>query len=262
MDLDHVDQAIIDNYRKLRTRIGIITAAFPVVLILVGLCWGLGEFPHWDLRNIQPTLSDYYYATDPVGNRIDPFPVRLWFCGILFAVGVFLHKYEGFSKNENRWLSAAGAFVLGVAMFPMARHLQGLNHDQDLGDWDWVFAWTGWKQLSLHGISAFLAFACIAVVIVWYADSSLSELKKPRPTAYKWFKATYRSIAILMVLSIVVAIIWHDARHILWAECFGIWAFAGYWFVKNKELTEVAKVLKARTAPLHPRTEADLADKL
>jgi hypothetical protein len=115
-----------------------------------------------------------------VGNRIDPFPVRLWFCGILFAVGVFLYKYKGFSKNENRWLSAAGLFVLGVAMFPMARHLQGLNHDQDLGDWDWVFAWSGWKHLSLHGISAFLAFGCIAVVIVWYADSSLSELNPRR----------------------------------------------------------------------------------
>jgi hypothetical protein len=249
MDLDHVNKAIAENYWKLRTLIGSIALAFPFVLFAWGAYWGF---------TVPPTLSDYYYAMDPVGERIDPFPVRLWFCGILFAVGFFLYKYEGFSKNESRWLNAAGAFAVCVAVFPMARHLQGQDH----GDWDWVVAWTGWNKLSLHGISAFLAFFCIAVVIVWYADSTLSELKKPRPTAYKWFKATYRSIAILMVLSIVVAIIWHDARHILWAECFGIWAFAGYWFVKNKELTEVAKVLKARAAPLHPRTEADLADKL
>jgi hypothetical protein len=253
MDLDHFNKAIAENYWKLRTLIGSIALAFPVVLILVGAYWKLG---------VPPTLSDYYYAMDPVGERIDPFPVRLWFCGILFAVGFFLYKYEGFSKNESRWLNAAGSFALGVAVFPMARHLQGQDHKQDLGDWDWVVAWTGWHQLSLHGISAFLAFFCIAVVIVRYADSTLLELKKPRPTAYKWFKAIYLLIAILMVLLIVVAIIWHGARYILWAECFGIWAFAIYWFVKNKELKEVAKVLKARKAPLHPRTEADLADKL
>ena len=70
MDLDHVDEAIVENYRKLRTRIGVLALAFPVVLIVVGYCWG---------PTIQPTLSNYYFATDPVGNRIDPFPVRLWF---------------------------------------------------------------------------------------------------------------------------------------------------------------------------------------
>jgi hypothetical protein len=203
-------------------------------------------------------LSDYYYATDPVGSRIDPFPVRLWFCGILFAVGVFLYKYEGFSKNENRWLSAAGSFVLGVAMFPTAY--------KEHGDWDWVFAWSGIsRKLSLHGIFAFLAFACIAVVIVRYADSSLSELKATRPAVYKRFKTAYRLIAAFMGLSIIIAIILHIAHYpsyILVAEWCGIWAFAGYWFVKNWELTEVAKVLKARKAPLRPRTEADLADKL
>jgi len=262
MDLAHFDKAITENYWKLRTLIGSIALAFPVVLILVGLCWGLGKYPHWDLRNIQPTLSDYYYATDPVGNRIDPFPVRLWFCGVLFAVGFFLYKYEGFSKNESRWLNAAGTFTLGVAVFPMARHGQGPLHDQDLGDWDWVFAWTGWHQLSLHGVSAFLAFFCIAVVIVWYADSTLSELKKPRPACYKWFKTIYRAIAIIMFGSIIIAIIWHDANYILIAEWCGIWSFAIFWFVKNKELKEVAKVLKAGKEPVHPKTKADLADKL
>jgi hypothetical protein len=53
-----------------------------------------------------------------------------------------------------------------------------------------------------------------------------------------------------------------QGAYILAAEWSGIWAFAGYWFVKNWELTEVAKVLKARNAPLRHRTVADLADKL
>lgn len=250
MDLDHVDEAIVENYRKLRTRIGIIALAFPVVLIAVGVYWGLG---------VQPTLSDYYYATDPVGKRIDAFPVRVWFCGILFFVGIFLYRYQGFSKNENRWLGLAGLFALGVAVFPMGR--------DGKGDWDWVLAWTGLPQLSLHGISAVLAFACIAVVIVWYADSTLSELKTAKPAAYKRFKTAYFLIAVYMVLSIGLSVFLHISHHgkdsyILLAEWSGIWAFAAYWFVKNWELTEVAKVLKGRNAPVRQKTMADLADKL
>jgi hypothetical protein len=250
MDLNHVDNAIVENYRKLRTRIGVIALAFPVVLIAVGYGWGPG---------IQPTLSDYYFATDPVRGRIDLFPVRLWFCGILFVVGVFLYKYQGFSKNENNWLSLAGLFALGVAVFPMSQH--GKN------DYDFVLAWIGLPQLSLHGICAVVAFACIAVVIVWYADSTLSELKTAQPTAYKRFKRIYRVIAAFMVLSIGISIVLHYTHqgmdsYILLAESFGIWAFAAYWFVKNWELTEVGKALKARNAPVPHRTAADFADKL
>jgi len=36
MDIDHIDKAIVENYRKLRTRIGIMTVAFPFVLIAAG----------------------------------------------------------------------------------------------------------------------------------------------------------------------------------------------------------------------------------
>ncbi|HEV7599397.1 MAG TPA: hypothetical protein VGO49_03960 [Bradyrhizobium sp.] len=250
MDLDHIDKAIVENYRKLRTRIGIIALAFPVVLIAVGSYWGFG---------IQPTLSDYYYATEPVGQRIDAFPVRLWFCGILFVVGIFLYKYQGFSENENRWLSLAGLFALGVAVFPMSR--------DGKGDYDWVLAWTGLPQLSLHGIFAVLTFGCIAVVIFWYADSTLSELKTAKPAAYRIFKSAYVGIAAFLAVSIGITVFLHifqpgKGHYILALECLGIWAFAAYWFVKNWELTEVAEVLKRRKTPMPHRTVAELADKL
>ena len=74
MDIDHVDKAIVENYRKLRNRMGVITLAFPVVVIAMGAFWGIG---------LKATLSDYYYAGEPQGSRVDLFPVRLWFCGIL-----------------------------------------------------------------------------------------------------------------------------------------------------------------------------------
>ena len=190
---------------------------------------------------------------------MDLYPVRLWFCGILFVVGFFLYKYQGFSKNEDRWLSVAGTFALGVAIFPMS--INGRN------EYDFVLAPFGLTQLSLHGICAVLAFASIAVVIVWYADSTLSELQKTEPTAYKLFKTIYGVIAGFMIVSIAIAVFLNYAHHgqgsyILAAEWAGIWAFAAYWFVKNRELTLVGRVLKARNGPIRPRTEADLADKL
>jgi hypothetical protein len=250
MDLNHVDTAIVENYRKLRTRIGIIAFMFPLVLIAAGWGWGIG---------VQPTLSNYYFAQDPLG-RVDLYPVRLWFCGFLFVVGVFLYKYQGFSKNEDRWLSAAGLFALLVAVFPMS--VNGKN------EYDFVLAWIGLSQLlSLHGIFAFAAFGCIAVVIFWYADSTLLELRATEPVVYERYKTIYSIIAAYMILSIVTSIALNYLHHgqgfyVLVAEASGLWAFAAYWFVKNSELTKVGRALEARHAPMPHRAVADFADKL
>jgi hypothetical protein len=250
MDLDHVDKAIVASYRKLRTRIGIVSIAFPLVLLAIGYLWGI---------EVQPTMSNYYFAKDTIVGRVDLYPVRLWFCGMLFIVGFFLYKYQGFSKNEDRWLSLAGTFAACVAIFPMS--VDGKS------DYDFIMAWLHLTQFSLHGIFAVLAFACIAVVIVWYADSTLSELKSLHPGEYKWFKRAYFVIALFMVAAIGIAVVLHYLHHeqgsyILAAEWVGIWSFAAYWFVKNSEMTKVGKVLKARNRTLRSRTEADLADKL
>jgi len=248
MDTNHVENAIVENYRKLRTRLGVITFAFPVVVILVGLAWGI---------SLRPTLSDYYFATEPVGKRIDLYPVRLWFCGILFAVGVFLFKYRGFSANEDRWLSLAGFFSLGVAVFPMS-----LDGKSDY----WTFSPFGGPTLSLHGISAVLAFVCIAVVIFWYSDSTLSKLKEDQPAEYKKFRKIYFVIGVYMALAIGTSVALHylsnkQGSYILFAEWSGIWAFAAYWFFKNRELRLVAEQLKKTMDKAKlPKTGADIAD--
>jgi hypothetical protein len=230
MDLKHVDDATVRSYRELRTRIGIAALAFPLALVGWGLFWGI---------EVQPTLSNYYFAEDTT--RIDLYPVRLWFCGILFFVGFFLYRYQGFSKKENAWLSAAGLLAVLVAVFPMSMDGQD--------EWGFLLAWTGVKVFSLHYICATLAFVCIAVVIVWFADDSLSELKDQ--TSYKWFKGAYFIIAAFMVASISLAIALNYLHHgqgsyILAAEWAGIWAFGAYWFVKNMEMTRVANSMRTR----------------
>jgi hypothetical protein len=251
MDLTHVNNAALDNYRELRKRIGLIAFAFPFWLVLVGLFWGL---------SVQPTLSDYFFAKAPSG-RVDDYPARLWFCGMLFAVGVFLFRYHGFSKNEDRWLSMAGAFTLGVAIFP-----KSVDHRND---WDFLVAWIGVPNLSLHAICAVLAFACIGIVIFRYSDSTLSELRKKDPIAAKRFKTFYFLIGAYMAVAIGISVILHYLDHdrphdhyILAAEWSGVWAFSAYWFVKNWELSLVAEMLgkapadKARA----PKSTAEAAE--
>ena len=247
-NLDHVDESIVESYRQLRTRIGVMAILFPLALLGVGLLWGI---------KVQQTMSNYYFAIDPIG-RVDMYPVRLWFVGFLFVVGFFLHKYHGFSKNEDRWLSVAGLFTTCVAIFPMT--INGKN------EYDFVLAPLGLTSLSLHGIVALAAFGCIAIVILFFADSTLSELQD-QPAEYKMFKIIYAVIAAVMVVSIGISVYlnirYPQGDYILSAEWCGIWSFAAYWFVKNWELSEVGKVLKARKGPmLRARTEADLADRL
>jgi hypothetical protein len=248
IDLNHVDEAMLQSYHSLRTWIGLLAIAFPLVLIFAGRFWGI---------EVQPTLSNYYFAQDPV--TVDHTPVRLWFCGILFVVGFFLARYPGFTRHEKKWLNAAGIFALGVAIFPMA-----INGEDQYG---FVLARFGLSQLSLHGICAVVAFLCIAVVIFWYSDATLKELETSDPSLYTRYTWTYRGIAAFMVLSIALAIYLNYAHngqgdYILAAEWCGIWAFAAYWFVKNSEMKKVGNALKARKALLPHRPPPDLAERL
>lgn len=248
IDLNHVDQAMLQSYRSLRRWIGLLAIAFPLILIFVGRFWGI---------EVQPTLSNYYFAQDPV--TVDHTPVRLWFCGILFVVGFFLARYPGFTEHEKRWLNAAGIFALGVAIFPM-----GINGQDQYG---FILAPLGLSKLSLHGICAVVAFLCIAVVIFWYSDATLRELETSDPSLYRRYTWTYRGIAAFMVLSIFLAIYLNYAHggqgdYILAAEWCGIWAFAAYWFVKNSEMKRVGNALRARKALLPHRSPPDLAERL
>ncbi len=248
MDFDHIDEAMLQSYRSLRTRIGLLAIAFPLTLIFVGLFWGI---------EVQPTLSNYYFAEDSA--TVDLYPVRLWFCGILFVVGFFLARYPGFTKHEEKWLNAAGIFAMCIAIFPMS--IDGKNQ------YDFLLAPLGLTKLSLHGICAVAAFSCIAVVIVWFSDATLRELEISDPPVYRRYLWTYRGIATFMILSIAIAIFLNYAHHgrgayILAAEWCGIWAFAAYWFIKNSEMTRVSRALKVRKPQLQHRSPGELADRL
>jgi hypothetical protein len=249
MDLDHVDNAIVENYRKLRTRIGVIALAFPVVLIAVGYYWGL---------SIQPTLSDYYYATDLSAKGSTPSPSDCGSAASCLSLVFFCTNIRAFPKTRIAGSVLRVYSPSALPCFPclaLARAIMtGCSHGP-AGRSRCMESAPCWHLRALPSLLSGMS------------DSTLSELKTANPAAYKWFKRAYFIIAAYMVVSIGISIFLHYSHHgmgayILLAEWSGIWAFAGYWFVKNWELTEVAKVLKARNAPMQQKTEADLADKL
>jgi len=249
IDQNHIDKAIVENYQVLRNRMGLLTAAFPVVVVLVG--WA------WEIR-LQPSLSDYYFAQNPAQGMADLYPVRLWFCGLLFAVGVFLYRYKGFSKNEDRWLSLTGILTLCVAIFPMA--VAGKASP-------FTLAYFGLPDVTLHGISAVLAFVCIGIIIFWYSDSTLSKIKDN--ATRKRFKTTYFLIGAYMLLAMAGSVLMHflhtdraNDSYILYVEGSGLWAFAVYWFVKNRELRYVAEAIRKGSNDPLPMGTADVVKAL
>src|SRR5690349_1291230 len=101
-----LQQNILTTYVNIRTGTAIVGILFPLILWLggrlhVGLC-------------LQGSMSAYYHATGVAGHSM-----RDWFVGLLFAVGIFLVLYKGYSHAENWALNIAGILALGVAVFPM-----------------------------------------------------------------------------------------------------------------------------------------------
>ena len=212
---------------------GLIAFFTPIIIP----AWG------WFLFGIewQNSLSAYYFAPD--GDNFDkfsPYPCRVLFVGVLFALGSFLFMYKGFSWWENKFLNFAGAFAVGVALFPM-------------------FPQPGYfpffDGLHLHYTFALLLFACMACTVIFCYRSTLRWIADKNVRAR--YRSTYRVIAGLMVFFPLVAVVLAELsgglqRYIFWAELAGIWTFAAYWFTKSLELSNSEGELKLLLATLTP----------
>lgn len=205
-DAGRLQQHMSGTYLNLRAGIGIIGAGLPVVLALGG--WLLGG------ETLRDSMSAYYYS--PL--------MRDVFVGGLVSIGVFLYLYKGFSTAENVALNLAGAFVVGVALFPTSG--------------------PGSKGSPLHGIFAVLFFLCIGYVCVTRASDTLS-LVRDADRAQR-LQRIYGTLGVLMMVSPMLAIAFtymlrptSPSRSVIFfIEAFGVWTFAAYWLVKSRELSE------------------------
>lgn len=232
-----IEQQIHATYLYLRVSAAAIAFVFPLLLLFGG--WQTG-IP------LRGSMSDYYWATHnqacpcdeqgvfvcskPTLTTSDDLPdpnltlppgtFRSWFVGFLFAIGVILIVNQGHSRWENYCLSLAGCLAWGIAIFPER--------------WDcYEHKW------SKHGVCAMAFFFCIAVVSGVFSKNTLNLIhdKETRDR----YHLTYNVLAGLMAASPVLAFIFNalgkGGHFIYWAEFCGIWAFAGYWCVKTREMS-------------------------
>jgi hypothetical protein len=167
--------------------------------------------------------------------------MRNTFVGLLFALGIALFLYHGFSKAEDYALNAAGCMALGVAIFPTnwgeqydAFSLQVAN-----------------MNLTLHGFCAVTLFLCISFVCIKCAKDTLDLI--PNETVRRRYARWYRILGWSMAASPVTAAVlisvlkWHDSYTFV-IEAVGIYVFATYWLLKSTELQmdQVSAQLKHR----------------
>ena len=207
---DELQEHMLWTYYGLRVGLAAIGFALPVLLVLVG-----GLLHHvW----LKPSISEFYYV-----DGASFLTTRDVFVAGLFAAGLCLYLYKGFSNKENVALNAAGLFAALVATFPTA------ETDDKRG-----------VVSAIHGASAVLFFLSIAYVSVFRSSDTLrllSETRRPR------YRRAYMLTSAAMVVSPFTALALSfllrptDARIFL-VEAFGVWAFSAYWIVKTFEMRE------------------------
>ena len=199
---------VFATYVSLRLGMAVIAIVFPLLLWAGGAMQGVV---------LQDSMSAYYHAVFADKS------MRNWFVGLLFALGILLHLYKGFSKQENIALNLAGFFAVGVALIPM---------EWGCGD--------VCKKITLHGICAISLFLCIAYVCIFRASDTLRLLKNKVLQAR--YRRIYTLIGVGMVLSPLIAVLMtvifrQFESYTFFAEAAGIWIFASYWLVKSYELS-------------------------
>ena len=251
MKSDELQDHIFATYITLRIGVAVIAIAFPLLLWAGGAMQGLP---------LQDSMSAYYHvASNDIYNDIDgnlaalstrleaegmavllagmQAPMRIWFVGILFAVGMFLYLYKGYSHQENAALNIAGACALGIAIFPM----------------EWTCG-KGCENITLHGITAISFFLSIAYVCIRCASDTLHLLNDE--VRERRYRILYMLIGVGMILSPLIALlltlVFQQLKSfVFFVEAAGIWIFAAYWLLKSRELSST----NAEHLALHEKIE-------
>jgi hypothetical protein len=205
------------TYKMLRLGVAVIAFAFPLLLWVGGhLFAGLP---------LAGSMSAYYYSV-----------MRDTFVGILFAVGVILFVYQGYTRFEDWALNLAGGLALGIALFPMA-----------------VPSTPSHNPFSLHGVCAVSFFLCIAYVCIFRASDTLSLMHHAATIARyrRWYKFLgYAMVALPVIAWILISSVPGQKSAIFAVELVGIYVFAMYWVIKSHEVSQTDSDRKAARGKL------------
>jgi hypothetical protein len=207
-----IDPRLI-SYNALRKTVGWLGILLAPAMIIGNLLF--------DCCCIQDSNSHYYYTV--TGGL---------FVGILSAVGLFMIAYKGYDLLDNILSSAAGIFVICVALFP--------TNDNSKNSCAIIHLPLNDLRATIHYISAASFFILIAVISLFqFTQSSGHKTKKKKSR-----NAIYRvcGIAILFfILLIAVYGIWEKEfaglekyKPVFWLETLALIAFGISWLVKGE----------------------------
>jgi len=231
MKTKDLSNQIAATYKTLRIGIAVLAFAFPPLL------WAGGHYLA-DLP-LAGSMSAYYHVSDslhPDGSPPGKGVMRNEFVGILFAVGIILFVYQGYTRLEDYALNLAGILAWGIALFPMA----------------WPTG-AGDSSFSLHGTCAISFFACIAYVCIFRASDTLALIHDE--ALYQRYRRTYICLGIAMAVSPALAFLLISQlplyrSAIFFVELAGIYVFATYWVVKSHEVSKTDSDKKAAMGKL------------
>jgi hypothetical protein len=126
---------MVMSYLLLRIFVGVIGIVLPWLLIVGNWVIGYG---------FQPSMSGYYYT-----------PMRNFFVGALWALGIFLVAYNGYDLADRMITNVAGVATIGVSLLPTTPANNPTLRQVVIGD--------------LHLTCACVAFVLLAVMALRFA---------------------------------------------------------------------------------------------
>ncbi|MEP3421264.1 MAG: hypothetical protein ABJN35_05995 [Erythrobacter sp.] len=231
----------IKGYRRLSMGI-VVSAGILLILLFYFQLFG-------DLNPLHHSISHYYHEDGKflAMQSLERFGyngIRLGdlLVGTLSAIAVFLFWFSGFSKWEDRLLSAGGAMLLGVAWIPTQRA-------QELCEP---------AGISAHFVFAILFFVSILLVATVFAHKreAFSGVMAGTPSFQRWFAF---SAALMVVVPLLIWLVSmaggcsYFPSWVFWAEWTAILFFGVYWAGK---MFEFNRALLASQASLQGLTSS------
>jgi hypothetical protein len=202
----------IISFMGLRQGIGWLGIALPFVLAIVELA-----LFH---QGIQDSISYYYHKE-----------VRDILVGILFATGIFLWAYKGYTMKDLIFNRIAAVAAVGIALFPTPEDLS-------------------YKGLTVHAVCATVFFVTLTIISGFlFTQTTPGRDKTP---AKKVRDVVYRGCAIVMFIAIVMITAWsmltlpfNIPNHTFWLETVALVAFGLSWLTKGQVIfkDDTAKIM-------------------
>jgi hypothetical protein len=207
--------SLVISYLALRTAIGVLGIALPIVV-------SLGALIIFQ-TGLQGSISGYYYTG-----------MRNVLVGTLWATGFFLLSYKGYEPIDNILSNFACGAAVGISLFPTAP-AAGATHQQVI---------IGWFHLGFAGI--FFGILIVFCLHLFTKTSSAKPTKQKLERNIVYEVCGYSMIAcisLLVVYSVLQAVLPMPsiaplaALHpIYWLEAIALMAFGISWLTKGEAI--------------------------